>query len=202
MTANVPKGGTVAFGPYLSMETSIDIPAGYKAIQVRHFLAIDDPKAPLGLRNAGGTSDDYVAVDTAPIKANQFNVYTSSLMTRLLKEGNALYYVYPVTRARSSKMVLNVLTPENGFTEVDTRTYTGRATRSTSTPTRSTSTSSTSPTDKIYVAADALDRLVTSLEADPGDAATAAGNLLDRIVPPADGSEAALLARLKTLAGR
>ena len=202
LTANVPKGGTVAFGPYLSMETSIDIPAGYKAIQVRHFLAIDDPKAPLGLRSAGGTSDDYVAVDTAPIKANQFNVYTSSLMTRLLKEGNALYYVYPVTRARSSKMVLNVLTPENGFTEVDTRTYTGPSDTIDVHTYKVDLEKLNIPTDKIYVAADALDRLVTSLEAEPGDAATAAGNLLDRIVPPADGSEAALLARLKTLAGR
>ncbi len=108
--ANVPKGGTVAFGPYLSMETSIDLPSDYKAIQVRHYLAVDDPKAPLGLRSAGGTATDYVAVDEAPIKANQFNVYSSSQMTQLLKDGKALYYVYPITRARSSKMVLNVLT--------------------------------------------------------------------------------------------
>ena len=107
-----------------------------------------------------------------------------------------------VTRARSSKMVLNVLTPENGFTEVDTRTYTGPSDTIDVHTYKVDLDKLNIPTDKIYVAADALDRLVTSLEAEPGDAATAAGNLLDRIVPPADGSEAALLARLKTLAGR
>ncbi len=200
--ANVPKGGTVAFGPYLSMETSIDLPAEYKAIQVRHYLAVDDPKAPLGLRSASGTATDYVAVDTAPIKANQFNVYSSSLMTRLLKDNQALYYVYPITRARSSKMVLNVLTPENGFTEVDTRSYSGPS------DTIDVHTYKVDldrlhiPADRMFIAADALERLVIDLEGDPVAGATAAGNLLNAIVPPADGSETALLDRLKKLAGR
>ena len=123
-------------------------------------------------------------------------------MTRLLKDGNALYYVYPVTRARSSKMVLNVLTPENGFTEVDTRTYEGPSDTIDVHTYKVDLDKLAIPTDKIYVAADALDRLVTSLEADPTNGAVAAGNLLDRVVRPADGSEDALLARLKTLAGR
>lgn len=200
--ANVPSGGTVAFGPYLSMETSIDLPPGYKAIQVRHYLAVGDPKAPLGLRSASGTGTDYVAVDTAPIKANQFNVYSASLMIRLMKDNDALYYVYPVTRARSSKMVLNVLTPENGFTEVDTRTYPGP------TDTIDVHTYKVDldkldiPTDRMFIATDALERLVINLEGSPATGATAAGNLLDAIVPPADGSENALLDRLKKLAGR
>jgi 4-amino-4-deoxy-L-arabinose transferase-like glycosyltransferase len=202
LRANVPNGGTVAFGPYLSMETSIDIPAGYKAIQVRHYLAIDDPTAPLGLRSAAGTATDYVAVDTAPIKANQFNVYSASRITQRMKDGNALYYVYPITRQRSSKMVLNVLTPENGFTEVDTRTYVGPSDTIDVHTYKVDLARLNIPTDRIYVAPDALDRLVTSLEANPQAAATAAGNLIDRIVPPADGSEDALLARLKALAGR
>ncbi len=200
--ANVPKGGTVAFGPYLSMETSIDIPPGYKAIQVRHYLAVDDPKAPLGLRSESGTPTDYIAVDEAPIKANQFNVYSSSQMTQLLKDGKALYYVYPITRARSSKMVLNVLTPENGFTEVDTRSYAGPSDTIDVHTYKVDLDKLNIPADKMFIAADALDRLVTNLETNPTAGATAAGNLLDNIVPPADGSENALLDHLKKLAGR
>jgi 4-amino-4-deoxy-L-arabinose transferase-like glycosyltransferase len=202
LKANVPPGGTVAFGPYLSMETSIDIPAGYRAIQVRHYLAVEDPTAPLGLRSAAGTATDYVAIDTAPIKANQFNVYASSLITQLLKDGNALYYVYPITRARSSKMVLNVLTPENGFTEVDTRSYAGPSDTIDVHTYKVDLARLNIPTDRIYIAVDALDRLVTSLEGDPTAGATAAGNLIDRIVRPGDGSEDVLLARLASLAGR
>ncbi len=200
--ANVPKGGAVAFGPYLSMETSIDLPAGYKAIQVRHYLALDDPKTPLGLRSETGTPTDYVAIDTAPIKANQFNVYSSSQMTKQFRDANALYYVYPITRARSSKEVLNVLTPENGFTELDMRTYTGPSDTIDVHTYKIDLAKLNIPPDKIFISAEALDRLVTKLEGSPSAGATAAGNLLDRIVPAADGSEAALLDRLKTLAGR
>ncbi len=120
----------------------------------------------------------------------------------LLRDNHALYYIYPITRARSSKMVLDVLTPENGFTEVDTRTYSGP------TDTIDVHTYKVDlerldiPDDRIFIASDALERLIDRLTADPTDGTVAAGNLVDRIVPPADGSEDALLTRLKTLAGR
>jgi 4-amino-4-deoxy-L-arabinose transferase-like glycosyltransferase len=200
--ANIPAGGTIALGPYLSMETSIDIPSAYRAIQVRHYLATADPKAPLGMRSATGTPSDYVAVDNAPIKANQFNVYSAQQIVDQMKEGNALFYIYPITRARSSKQVLNVLTPENGFTEIDTRTYAGPNDTIDVHTYRVDPTKLAIPPDRIYVAPEALQRLVEHLEADPANGKVAAGNLLDRIVPPADGSEDALLARLKALAGR
>ena len=58
------------------------------------------------------------------------------------------------------------------------------------------------PADRMFIAPDALERLLLRLESDPADGAKAAATLVDRIVPPADGSEDALLARLKTLAGR
>ena len=201
--ANIPAGGTVALGPYLAMETSIDLPAGIKAIQVRHFLAIDDPRAPLGLRNAGGARTDYVAVDVAPIKANQFNVYAASQVVDLLRNNQDLYYIYSITRARSSKMILNVLTPENGFTEIGPpRSYAGP------TDTIDVHTFKVDPqrlnipSDRMFIAPDALERLIVRLESDPANGARAAAMLVDRIVPPADGSENALLARLKKLAGR
>lgn len=200
---NIPPGGTVAVGPYLSMETSIDMPAGIKAIQVRHFLAIEDPKAPLGLRNAAAARTDYVAVDVAPIKANQFNVYAATQMMDPLRKSNALYYIYPVSLARSSKMVLSVLTPENGFTEVGPpRTYPGPTDTIEVHTYRIDPAKLNIPADRMYIAPDALERLLLRLEGDPPDGATAAAALVDRIVRPADGSEDALLARLTTLAGR
>jgi hypothetical protein len=201
--ANIPAGGTVAVGSYLSMETSIDLPAGVRAVQVRHYLAIGDPTAPMGLRSAPGTAQDYVAVDNAPIKANQFNVFAASQMTKLLRDSGALYYIYPISEARSSKMVLNVLRPENGFTEIGPpRTYAGP------TDTIDVHTYKVDldklhiPDDQLFIAPDAMERLIELLEPDPTGGRIAAGNLLDRIVPSADGSEDALLARLKALAGR
>ena len=201
--ANIPPGGTVAVGPYLSMETSIDMPAGIKAIQVRHFLAIDDPKAPLGLRNAAGPRTDYVAVDVAPIKANQFNVYAASQMVDPLRKNDVLYYIYPVSRARSSKMVLNVLVPDNGFTEIGPpRTYPGPADTIDVHTYKVDLARLNIPADRMFIAPDALERLLLRLEGDPADGAKAAAALVDRIVRPADGSEDSLLARLTTLAGR
>ena len=177
-------------------------PRGYKAIQVRHFLAIGRSESPAQaaqrwrhvgrLRGSRHGADQGESVQRLHVEPDD----------PAPEGGNALYYVYPVTRARSSKMVLNVLTPESGFTEVDTRTYTGPSDTIDVHTYKVDLDKLNIPTDKIYVAADALDRLVTGLEADPSVAATAAGNLLDRVVPPADGSEAALLARLKALAGR
>jgi 4-amino-4-deoxy-L-arabinose transferase-like glycosyltransferase len=201
--ANIPPGGTVALGPYLSMETSIDMPGGIKAIQVRHFLAIDDPKATLGLRNAGGARTDYVAVDVAPIKANQFNVYAASQIVDLLRSNKALYYIYSITRARSSKMVLNVLTPQNGFTEIGPpRSYPGPTDTIDVHTFKVDLATLNVPSDRMFIAPDALERLIVRLESDPANGARAAAKLVDRIVPPADGSESALLARLATLAGR
>jgi 4-amino-4-deoxy-L-arabinose transferase-like glycosyltransferase len=201
--ANIPSGGTVAVGSFLAMETSIDMPAGIKAIQVRHFLAIDDPKAPLGLRNAAGARTDYVAVDVAPIKANQFNVFAASQIVDLLRNNDALYYIYPVARARSSQMILKVLTPENGFTEIGPpRTY-PEPTDTIDVHTYKVDLARLHiPDDRIFIAPDALERLLLRLEGDPANGAKAAATLVARIVPPADGSEDALLARLTTLAGR
>jgi hypothetical protein len=200
--ASVPPGTTVAFGSYLSMETSIDLPAGYRVIQVRQYLAVDDPKAPLGLRSAAGTPTDYVAVDVAPLKANQFDVFAASQLVGQLIRGHALYYVFPVSRSLTSATVLNVLTVANGFTELPVRTYHGAGDTIDVHTYRIDPTILKVPADRLYISADALERLVERLEREASAGASAASNLLDRIVVPADGSEAALVARLMRLAGR
>jgi hypothetical protein len=202
IAANVPPGTTVAFGSYLSMETSIDLPAGYRALQVRQFLAVDDPSAPLGLRSAPGTATDYVAVDVAPLKANQFDVFAASQLVRQLKAAHAAFYVFPVSHELTSATVLAVLTRTNGFTELPVRTYHGAGDTIDVHTYRIDPTMLNVPADRLYVAADALERLVDRLERTPAAGATAASGLLDRIVAPADGSETALLDRLRRLAGR
>lgn len=201
--ANIPPGGTVALGSYLAMETSIELPAAIKAIQVRHFLAIDDPEAPHGLRSAGRARTDYVAVDVAPIKANQFNVFAAGQIVDLIRNNRALYWIYPISRERSSKMILSVLTPENGFTEIGPpRSYPGPTDTIDVHTYKVEQATLNVPADRMFIAPDALERLLLRLEDDPANGSKAAASLVDRIVPPADGSENALLARLTTLAGR
>ena len=200
--ANVPAGQTVGLGPYLSMETLIGLPEGVPSVQIRHFLAIADASAPLGLRSEGRTGDDIVAIDDAPGKANQFDVYAADKITQLIRTRGVHYWVYPVSESRSSKSILELLTPEHGFTEVATRTYPGTS------DTINVHVYAIDPsklpvsTDQIYISVDALDRLVEHLERDPGHGKVAAANLAARIVPPADGSEDALIERLKALAER
>ncbi len=51
--ANAPPGSTVAIGPDLGMAIAIDLPAGFRAAGLHHYLAVADPAAALGLRNRG-----------------------------------------------------------------------------------------------------------------------------------------------------
>jgi hypothetical protein len=99
-------------------------------------------------------------------------------------------------------MVLNVLTTKNGFTEIDTRTYVGPNDTIDVHTYRVDLDRLAIPADEIFVAPDALDRLIERMSATPDAARAAAGALADRIVAPTDGSETALLNRLNALAGR
>jgi hypothetical protein len=199
--ANVPAGTVVAFGPYLSMETSIDMPAGSHSVEIRHYLATADPSAPLGLRSAAGGSADWVAVDAAPGKASQFNVYDAAQLVNAFRTSGARYYVYPVPEIGGSTEVLNVLEPADGFTEVATLRYTGRSRTVTTHIYRVDLDGLTIPPNRLFIAAEALERLVDRLERQPAQGRTAAAGLLERIVPPAGGSLDVLLARLRQLAG-
>jgi hypothetical protein len=199
--ANVPAGSTVAIGPYLSMATAIDLPAGYRAAGLRHYLAVADPTAQLGLRGPGGSERDFIAIDTAPGKANDFNVYDAMTLDRFIRTQQPDFLVYSVNLASSSRSILSLLTPDSGFAEValfhqqdpsgdiETHVYRVDQDRLDIRP------------DQISISAAALERLVDRLEQDPGVGRTAAANLLERIVAPADGSLDALLARLRAIAG-
>jgi 4-amino-4-deoxy-L-arabinose transferase-like glycosyltransferase len=199
IAGHVQPGETIALGPYLSMETSIDLPAGVRAILLRHYLAAADPAAPLGLRSAGGPDDDVIAIDLAPGKANQFNVYSANQLRTAILSNHVSYYIYPITRARSSKSILKSLVPENGFELIDTQTYRGRTDTIDVFTFRVDPAKVTAPT-AIYVTPDALARLVDRLTRDPAEGAAAAKTLAERIVPPDDGSEDTMITELRTLA--
>jgi hypothetical protein len=199
--ANATPGSTVAIGPYLSMATAIDLPAGYRAVGLRHYLAVADPGARLGLAGPGGSDRDFIAIDNAPGKANDFNVYDAASLDRIIRTERPDYLVYSVNLATSSRSILGVLTPDHGFTElatlrqpdpsgdIETHIYQVDPARLSIDP------------DQIWISADALERLVDSLEQDHQAGRIAAANLVGRIVAPADGSLDGLLARLRAIAG-
>jgi hypothetical protein len=110
------------------------------------------------------------------------------------------YYIYPVNREASSASILGSLTPENGFTEVATKTYEGGRTTIDVHFFKVDLDNVKEPT-AIHVTTDALEILVDRLERDPANGRVAAAGLAERIAPPADGSQDALLDRLRTLAG-
>lgn len=198
---NVGPGQTVALGPYLSTDTLIDLPQDVESVLIRHAVAIADPTAPLGLRSAGAKPADLVAIDSAPFKANQFDVYSAAKITQLIRQNDAKYWIY-AARQNYWRSVLGLLTAERGFTEVATRTYRGTNDTIDVHVFRIDPSKLPVSADAIYLSADALGRLVDRLERDPAHGKVAAATLAARIVPPTDGSEDALITRLRTLATR
>ena len=198
--ANVAPGSKVAIGPYLSNATAIDLPAGFVAAGLRHYLAVVDPTAELGMLGPGGDERDFIAVDNAPGKANDFNVYDATSLDRFFRTQRPDILVYSVNLASSSRSILMLLTPDRGFDEVatfhqqvasgDIETHVFRVDLD----------GLNIGPDQIVISAPALERLTVRLEADPAAGRTAATNLLERIVAPADGSLDPLLARLRAIA--
>jgi hypothetical protein len=199
---NLPPGSVVGIGPYLSMGTAIDLPAGYRAVMIRHFLAIGDPSAPLGLQ-AGENSEnfDWIAVDVAPGKANQFLVYEAGRFNASVERNRPAVYVFNLTRDRSALSVLGALREDNGFEEVASWSYpAGSDTIETHIFGIDQDRFGIDP-NELFISPEALDRLAGMLEREPEEGSRAAAGLLSRIVRPADGSLDAGLARLEALAG-
>ena len=116
--ANVPPGSTVAIGPDLGMAIAIDLPAGYRAAGLRHYLAVADPTAAWACVGRAARMRDFIAIDTAPGKANDFNVYDATTLDGFIRTQQPDFLVYSVNLASSSLSILALLTPDRGFTEV------------------------------------------------------------------------------------
>lgn len=202
VVANVPVGTAVAFGPYLSMQISIGLPAGSDVVQLRHFLATADPSSPLGLRSATGHDDDLIAVDPAAGKSNQYNVYASDQITTTLQASHVRFWVYPVAEGVSSAQILHALTPDAGFTEVATLRDTSSPRAITVHIFRIDLDRLALVPDRLWISKDALERLTAKLQAAGAGAKAAAQRLVERVQAPADGSMDGALATLRSIAGR
>jgi 4-amino-4-deoxy-L-arabinose transferase-like glycosyltransferase len=199
---NAPVDSVIGIGPYLSTTTAMDLPPGYDVVMIRHFLAIGDPSAPLGLRGGAREDADWIAVDIAPGKANQFLVYEARQVTRLVEANRPEVYVYHLTRARSALSILGALTPENGFDQVAQWSYpVGSDTIETHIFRINHDRFAIDP-DAMFISPEALDRLAGMLEREPDSGSRAAAALLSRIVRPSDGSLDTGLARLEGLAAQ
>ena len=198
----VSAGSVIGIGPYLSMETAIDLPSGFRAVMIRHFLAIGDPSAPLGLRGGGRNNGDWIAVDVAPGKANQFLVYEAHQVTRLVDENRPAVYVYNLSRDRSALSILGALSPDNGFEEVESWSYSAGSDTLETHIFRIDHERFAIDPHEMFISADALDRLAGMLEREPKNGTRAAASLLARIVRPPDGSLDAGLARMEAVAAR
>jgi 4-amino-4-deoxy-L-arabinose transferase-like glycosyltransferase len=196
---NAAPGSVIGIGPYLSNATAVDLPPSYRAVMIRHFLAIGDPTAPLGLRGGAREDSDWIAVDVAPNKANQFLVYEARQVSRLIEKHRPAVYVYHLTRERSALSILGALTPEHGFEEVTAWSYpVGSDTIETHIFRIDHERFAIDP-GEMHISPAALDRLARMLEREPEDGTRAAAALLSRIVRPPDGSLDAGLARLAAL---
>jgi hypothetical protein len=202
--ANVPPGERVAIGSFLSYEISLGLRGTNPTAQVRHQLVVGDPTAPDGIRVSGQPpTDDWIAIDVAPRNVNEYQAFSAATLTRDLRESGATTWIYATEAATSAPEIVNALVGASGVTDV--------ASWSWATPTipiglhiyRFDPGALTFPTDRLHVSAEALERLVSSLEAGGSAGPLTAANLANEVVvAPASAATDALLERLRTLAGR
>jgi hypothetical protein len=200
---NARPGEKVAIGSFLSYEISLGLRGANPTTQVRHQLAIGDAGAPDGIRVSGEASaDDWIAIDVAPRNVNEFQAFAASTLARQLRESGATIWIYATEAATSAPEIVDALVGAPGVEEL--------ATWSWPTPTipvglhvyRIDPTALAFPVDRLHVSAEALDRLVTELEAaGPAGGATAATLVREVVAAPASAATDALLKRLRMLAG-
>jgi hypothetical protein len=203
--ANVRQGSTVGIGSFLSYEIALGLRGTHQSALIRHVLAIGDPAAPRGVRrsNTQGT-DDWIAIDVAPRNVNELQGFAAGRLTDRLRSTGVDVWIYGTEAASSAPTIVHALAGAPGIKEVAAWSW----------PT------STIPieihvyaidrpalafdTDELHVSIEALERLVTMLEAEGGAAASStAANLAEHVVvsPPSPAGEG-LLERLRVLAGR
>jgi len=208
--ANVPRGSKIAFGSFLGYEMNLPLLGRYQVVQVAQAVARFTPSAPLGIGMRGRPpADDWLSVDIAPRTVAEFQAFQASRMTTALRDG-VDYWVYTTGGTTSAPTIVAALTPDHGFDlladwsfpivetpgtqrQASIHSYVFRVDRN----------RLTFDLSRIYVAPDAAERLIGLLEQDPVAALPIAARLLDRIeITPAGSGDAALLARLRRLAGQ
>jgi 4-amino-4-deoxy-L-arabinose transferase-like glycosyltransferase len=200
---HVPAGSKIGFGSLLGYEMALELAPRYPMVQIHQTLTMADPSAPEGLGARGGPRiDDWLAVDVAPRAALQFAVFRASDFARAVTGRGISTYVYTIGTSTSVPSLVPALTPEHGFTLVDH--VVGHPA---SGPPIESFVFAVDPArvsfagSALYITADALERLLGQLEADPAAARAAAANLMKRVAITDAGTRAAsLMERLDRLA--
>ena len=200
---NVPPGATVAFGSFLGYEMGNELVDQYSIVQLAHVVAEFDPSAPEGLRQSGQDAfGDWIAVDTAPKNTNEFQAFRAGTLRDRLQALAPDWWVYTTGITTAPPTILALLTPAAGFDEVATWSFATSARALEVHIFRVHLDRIDLDPGRIALSPAALSRFVTLLDrAGPAAAATIARRLLDAEVVPHDATTAALLARLKLIAG-
>ncbi|MER3418259.1 MAG: hypothetical protein C4343_03940 [Chloroflexota bacterium] len=200
-------GSTVALGSLLGYEIGNELVGDYRVIRITQTSARVDPRGPLGVAPpAGGTIDDWIALDPAPRNTAEFAAFRSSSILDRLRRAGAVVWVYVTGTDTAAPTVLAALTPEHGFTRVARFVA---PTTPTSPPIEAVVLRIDPgrldlPSDRLYVAPAALERLVAGLQAANPPPRDVALRLLKRIIVVPDGSGRSagpLLDALRRLAG-
>ncbi|HZC31799.1 MAG TPA: hypothetical protein VE640_00780, partial [Candidatus Bathyarchaeia archaeon] len=208
---NVPPNTSIAFGSFLGYQMGLSFDHPYRLNQIAQVIARFRANAPLGIGIYGyPPADDWVAVDAAPRNVAEFQAFQSSTVAARFRTTGARYWIVNTGTSTSAPTILAAIDPDDGLTLVASWDF-PYTRRGSAAPGYlhsfiyrvDASTVSIDP-GRLFIAPDALDGLVSQLEAGPqGDARAIAARLLDRVViSPTGPGDAALLDRLRRLAGR
>jgi hypothetical protein len=200
--ANVAPGSTIAFGSFLGYEMALELP-GYRLVQVRQEIVKLDLNAPEGLVAEGHPpTGDFVAADTASRNVNEFQAYRADQLTADFKHLGATIWVYSTGTTTSAPTILAAVPSAQGIHELTSWSWTeGRATLETHVLAVDPGMLAFDPA-RLFMAPDALDRLLTYLERTLGRAGPIARMLVPRVTVTGDPAVAApLLDRLRRLEG-
>ena len=203
LRANLPPGATVAFGSFLGYEISLGLRGHNPTAQVRHIVVIGDPTAPDAIRIAGQpVADDWVAIDVAPRNVNEFQAFSASRLSHDIRASGASYWVYATQTATSAPTIVPALAGAGGIRELMQWTW-PTSTIPIAVHVYAIDPAGVSfPGNRLIVSPEALDRLVSGLEAAGPAGRATAGTLAGIIeVSPASPTTAALLDRLRRVAG-
>jgi hypothetical protein len=199
---HVAPGSTIAFGSFLGYEMALELP-GYRLVQIRQEIVKLDLNAPEGLVAEGhAPTGDFVAADTAPRNVNEFQAYRAGQLAADFKRAGATIWVYSTGTTTSAPTILAAVPSAQGIHELTSWSWTeGRATIETHVLAVDPGSLAFDP-GRLFIAPDALDRLVTYLERTPGRAGPAARMLVPRVIVSGDPTVAGpLLDRLRRLTG-
>ncbi len=203
MRDHVPPGTTVAFGSLLSYEMALGVPPGVKAVTIHQELAKVDPGAPEGIVAEGdAASGDWTSVDIAPRNVNEFQAYRAEHLATQFRETGATIWIYSTGTTTAAPTILAAIPTASGIQTLAHWAWTAGTSTVESYVLSIDPTTLTFDPARMYIAPDALDRLVTALEKTPAEARTTAATLLERltVTGPPDQTQP-LLDRLRRLAG-